>query len=436
MALSSDCVFCHEERLAGTYFPSAVPGAGEVRSRLIRRTFTTDVLSGVGALHAGYVLALPRRHVLSCGELSDVERGEFFEVTWDMVDRIRESFGCDVVVVEHGSSGSPRAPSGACIEHAHVHLFPVPLGSPPTDFILDPHRVICGTEELARAASASENYYYCAHDSRIGYLSMNPHVGSQYARRVWARMLGRPHEWDWAVFPEHEEARRTLDILSNRSSPTSAERQARDAAIYETRLCYVRAAETYAERTRYFRADSTLPNELVDLSATSHGVVLDAGSGAGRDAVFLASLGRQVVALDSSRALLAQIPRGSGVTRIQGDLRHIPLRECSIGAIWCSGVLLHLRKAHILECLVEFARVLDPQGVIQISVKEGSGHAVEPMPGAGNLVRHFFYYRAEELIELASRAGLKVRRVWSAQDADSAEVTQTWIKLVLSKQTS
>lgn len=201
----------------------------------------------------------------------------------------------------------------------------------------------------------------------------------------------------------------------------------------ETRLAYARQADAYAERTQSFPEGSTLPHELRAFASLSHGLLLDGGAGAGRDALFLDSLGRRVIALDSSHRLLTHVPEATEVTCIQGDLRAIPLRAGSISGIWCSGVLLHMDRALLQECLVECARVLEPEGVIQVSVKEGSGHVAELMPGGGHLLRHFFRYSVDEMSQFAARAGLRVRSVWSVRDADSSEVMQTWVKLLLSK---
>jgi SAM-dependent methyltransferase len=155
--------------------------------------------------------------------------------------------------------------------------------------------------------------------------------------------------------------------------------------------------------------------------------------GAGRDAQFLASLSNHVIALDATHELLAHVPDGPGLARLRGDVQRIPLRDTSVGRIWCSGVLLHMEEADLIACLSEFGRILEPGGVTQLSVKEGTGRTAEPVPGGQKLLRHFFHYRADDIIPLAKRAGFTVDCAWTVTDRDSSEVEQRWLKLRLIK---
>jgi ubiquinone/menaquinone biosynthesis C-methylase UbiE len=87
----------------------------------------------------------------------------------------------------------------------------------------------------------------------------------------------------------------------------------------------------------------------------------------------------------------------------------------------------------VLSALREFFRVLKPEGLAEVSVKEGTGQASSPMPDHPWLRRHFFFYEGEELNELARRAGLKVEKTWTEDEMDSSQVVQRWVKLRLRK---
>ena len=53
-----------------------------------------------------------------------------------------------------------------------------------------------------------------------GLVQYSPDEGvSQYFRRHIARMLGRPDDWDYALFPQWENIRATLDAFPRSSVP-------------------------------------------------------------------------------------------------------------------------------------------------------------------------------------------------------------------------
>jgi SAM-dependent methyltransferase/diadenosine tetraphosphate (Ap4A) HIT family hydrolase len=440
-AVSSQiCDLCREILLGGT----AVTGfyieatEGQPYSRLICRTSVVDVLAGLGSVTPGYVLLMPRRHVRSVGELTVAEMLHVFDVAWIMANRIKEAFGGTVVLVEHGSSGHNHAPSGACIDHAHIHLFPLDNRTDPTQFQIPDSRLIYNVTELSTLAHMGRNYYYyCALDCSDrfkGYLAVEPRLKSQQARRIWAEALGRHDEWDWALFPFLDNAQLTATRLRRDKLPLDETGiLPDDANLIETLRAYNEAADWYASHTSTFSEKSCLRDEMDWLADHTGGPILDAGSGGGRDAAYLARFERKVIALDASAPLLEHVPKRKNIRKMVGDVRRLLLEANSVGAIWCSAVLLHLRREDVLRALREFFRVLTAGGLAEISVKEGTGHASSPMPDHPWLRRHFFFYEEEELKKLAHLAGLDVVRTWNEEEVDSSLVVQCWVKLLLRK---
>jgi SAM-dependent methyltransferase len=206
-----------------------------------------------------------------------------------------------------------------------------------------------------------------------------------------------------------------------------------DAELNETLSAYDAAADWYASHTSTFPEKSSLRTEMDWLADHTDGAILDAGAGGGRDAAYLADLDRPVIALDASKPLLEHVPRRTNIRTVVGDVRNMRLEAASIGAIWCSAVLLHLAREDVLRSLGEFFRVLIRGGLAEVSVKEGSGHASGPMPGHPRLRRHFFFYEADDLKQLARLAGLEVIRTWTEEEVDSALVVQHWVKVLLRK---
>lgn len=431
-ATAADCELCHEIRLGGAAVTGqAVAGGGY--SRLISRTSVVDIMAGLGAVEPGYVLVIPRQHARSVGELPMAELHQVFDAAWDMAERMKAAFGCSVVLVEHGSSGRNLLPTGACIDHAHLHLFPVRQGIRAEHFAVQDSKVCRDLADLASLARDNRSYYFVAMSPDEGCLAADPVLSSQHARKVWARAAGKKDQWDWAACPFLENAHLTAMCLRSDKLPfwRSGTQHQADEKLLETLRAYDTAAEVYAERTRYFPEEGTLRSEMDWLAKETDGPILDAGAGGGRDARYMSGTGRAVVALDASSRMLAHVPVLENIVKVFGDVRDMPLDDRSVGAVWCSAVLLHLGPMDVVRALREFFRVVRPGGLIQISMKEGIGESVSRIVDRPGPRRHFFLYQVSELREFARLANLELVRTWSEAERDSAEVVQKWIKILL-----
>ncbi len=435
--LIDDCEMCAEVQLAGAAVTGQHSGWNPTDwfSRLIHRTPMADVMSGLGCLEPGYTLVVPHRHVTSIGELEPSRVHHVYRLAESMAERIRREFGRDVVIVEHGSSGvdEDRSSRPACISHAHVHLFPVPRGMNLADFIAPKSASVTGFAELIHAATGHRNYYYCAGSGRPGHLATPVGMASQHARRVWARVVGKPNEWDWAAFPYTDNCRQTAVRLRADDASRQQGGDVVDDGQAETVATYSAAATWYAARTRTFPPGSTLQQEMAAFDRQSEGQILDAGAGACRDAAYLGSLGRSVIALDASGPLLKAGLTHPLVRKLVGDIRRLPMRSESLGAIWCSAVLLHLDEAGALAALREFQRVLRAGGLVHVTVKQGKGREAQSIEGHPDRRRHFFYYDTATIQELATWAGFDVVETWTEDGADVSETEQTWEKALLRK---
>jgi SAM-dependent methyltransferase len=314
-----------------------------------------------------------------------------------------------------------------------MHLFPVREGINPGQFAVEGSKICRDLADLATLARDNRSYYFVAMTPAEGYLAADPIVSSQHARKVWARAAGKQDQWDWAACPFLENAKLTAMRLRSDRFPfwKSGKQQQADEKLLETLRAYDAAAEVYAERTRFFPEDSTLRSEMDWLARETDGPILDAGAGGGRDARYMSESGRTVVALDASAPLLAHVPLLKNIVKVFGDVRKMPLDDRSVGAVWCSAVLLHLGPTDVVRALREFFRVVRPGGLIQISVKEGTGESVSRIADQPGLRRHFFLYQMNDLREFARLANLELVRSWSESERDSAEVMQRWIKVLL-----
>jgi SAM-dependent methyltransferase/diadenosine tetraphosphate (Ap4A) HIT family hydrolase len=377
---------------------------------------------------------MPRRHIRSLGELPLPELGAVLGDAWAMASRITQAFGVRVALIEHGSSGGSSNRGGACIEHAHMHLFPLGDGVDAARLRLPGSQRMKDMSDLCALAQDGRNYYLSAVDRGQCYLSADPVLLSQHARRIWAMLAGREHEWDWAAFPFYANVRLTATRLRSDASPfAESGRWLDERQLRETLDAYDAAAAWYAARTAGFAPGSTLTGEMDWLAAHTTGPILDAGSGGGRDSRYLASRSRSVLAVDASAALLAHVQECAGVETMVGDVRGMGIPDESVGAVWCSAVLLHLGQADVVRSLREFYRVVRPGGLVQVSVKEGTGRYSSAFAGNPALRRHFFLYEEHDLRQFARMAGFEIRKFWSEVEKDSSATIQRWVKILMQR---
>lgn len=103
--------------------------------------------------------------------------------------------------------------------------------------------------------------------------------------------------------------------------------------------------------------------------------VLDAGTGTGRFAIFLAKMGKRVVAFDQSAEMLEVGRKKSeeqGVSDmiefVQGDIESLPFGDKRFDAIVSIHVLVHFESDE--KIISEFGRVIKPGGTIVFDLAE------------------------------------------------------------------
>lgn len=180
-------------------------------SDVIVETGSLLVIAGLGALAEGYVLLLPKDHYLSIGALPQEQMSEFVRLKDAIGSLIRRLYG-QVVFFEHGMSSSNRA--GGCTDHAHLHACPCDI-----DFRLYLRRNFSEQQindlgELSEVAQADIPYLFYEDVTGNKYVyPLSEHIPSQYLRKVWAQCVGKPQEWNWAVFIGEENVARTINRL-------------------------------------------------------------------------------------------------------------------------------------------------------------------------------------------------------------------------------
>jgi SAM-dependent methyltransferase len=280
-----------------------------------------------------------------------------------------------------------------------------------------------------------ENYYYCSLPDGSQYmLSVRRPLPSQFARQRWAGLHGRAAEWDWGIVPGYDniaETVRGLRAMDRALRPLWLDlAQELDDDLRETIKAYNSGAERFATATEDFPEQSTLPAELEAFAQGTEGMILDAGAGACRDGYWLATHGATVLAVDASGPLLATGPEHPNMSKIEADVRVLPLPDGSVGGVWCSAVLLHLSPVNAARAVAEFRRVLRPGGLVQLSTKEDPGVSMAVMPGSSGQRRVQYVHSVDAMCRLVTDGGFRVERTWDEIQRHGNGLTTRWLKVL------
>lgn len=161
-----------------------------------------------GCLVEGWLLAIPREHTLSLAHLAPHRQTAAIATARHAADRVSLLYGT-ATVFEHGAS-VPRSAVGCGVDHAHLHIVPLPfsLGDVARHHPLGrtlTWRRAEGWEGIEPSAGA-----YLAVTSGDGVLVGSGDIPSQFFRRVIADELGCGSRFDWKADDGLENVVRTV----------------------------------------------------------------------------------------------------------------------------------------------------------------------------------------------------------------------------------
>ena len=174
-----------------------------------------------------------------------------------------------------------------------------------------------------------------------------------------------------------------------------------------TLAAYEQRAEAYREQTQHVAsADDPLVRRLA--TESPDGVILEVGSGTGRDADALEALGRRVRRTDATRAFV-EMQRAAGREAEVLDALRDPLVGAGHGpyaAVLANAVFLHFTQEQLHLVLTKVRDSLVPGGLLGFTVKVGEGS--EWTDWKLGMPRFFAYWRAEPLRTAVEGAGFRV----------------------------
>lgn len=181
--------------------------------------FETDnfaVIPSLGSLVSGWLLIVPKSHVICLGALSDELVQEMQLVSRKMADLVSRSYE-KVCLFEHGPTAG-RKSTGCSVDHAHLHLVPVEfdLATIALRFMPDGSKWLSADWNSCRDAfHQGSDYLYIEQPIGVGRIATHTEFPSQVFRKAIAHHLGIDEEYSWRDFPKLDSVAQTIRSLSN-----------------------------------------------------------------------------------------------------------------------------------------------------------------------------------------------------------------------------
>ena len=156
------------------------------------------------------------------------------------------------------------------------------------------------------------------------------------------------------------------------------------------------------------------------------GRILDAGCGAGRDALFFKRQGYVVTAFDASPEIASIASQTLGATVEVMDFLHVEAVS-EFDGIWACASLLHVPIRDMDDALHRLTRALEPGAVLYASFKYGSAEGCRDG-------RFFNDYDEVKLDALLGRhPDLSVIKLWRTNDSRPGRGDEVWLNAVLER---
>lgn len=159
----------------------------------------------------------------------------------------------------------------------------------------------------------------------------------------------------------------------------------------QTMTAYAINPKGYEKKTRERMENGVYPILEKFANMLSGKKVLDIGCGPGVHLEWFRENGLDALGIDLSDSFI-EICSSKGLNVRKMDMEHPILYPHSFDGIWAVSSLLHLPKEKIPAAVKAWARLLRPNGILFLSVKEGSreGYEVDLLNGGKNKWMSFF----------------------------------------------
>lgn len=170
------------------------------------------VVPGLGAFFDGYVMIVPKKHIMSFAELDEPEYEEFLQVLNDIKFILQQVYKKRIFVFECGSGRNGGGKHATSIVHAHIHLAPTNMPVLKNIHKSGLHPAIISSRDLCNYGEHPYMLYVDQEDN--WYISSDPdtYFPRQHPRQVLADYMGlKKGEYNWRTNPLREK----MDIIAD-----------------------------------------------------------------------------------------------------------------------------------------------------------------------------------------------------------------------------
>lgn len=211
------CVLCELASLKG--MPTTIATYNRVVDKEVDCIIYSSphfyVTSELGALKQGYLMIVPKQHILSVAQFYPALMVEYNQVCKDLEYILQGAYpeASGVTFMEHGSAPGGITSHKKSIVHAHTHVV--------TDFQLsDHHKRMVKLTPIDDISLASETHYFSYQEGSDGQLMIcmdnNVYVQRQFPRQVMAEDLKlAPGQYNWRKVGFEENVHATLFHVFN-----------------------------------------------------------------------------------------------------------------------------------------------------------------------------------------------------------------------------
>lgn len=166
-----------------------------------------------------------------------------------------------------------------------------------------------------------------------------------------------------------------------------------------TKQAYERYAKKFEAATKEYLVKHLLTDAEFFIQNLPGKRILDLGSGPGWHGLFFKESGLDPVCFDISPEMI-KLCKKKGLKAELGDIEDLKFKNDSFDGVWAVSSLLHVPKTKIPDVLAKLNKILKPNGLLFVGVKEGKGEELfesEKYPG---VKRFFSYFNQEEMRDL------------------------------------
>lgn len=162
------------------------------------------VVPGTGAFFNGYLMIVPKSHVMSFANLSEEELSEFFNVLNDIRTILEGIYGQKVFAFECGSGRTGEGKHETSIVHAHFHLAVTDMPVLREVQKSGLHPALINKEQLQTFGECPYMLYVDQSDNWFIAADASTYYPRQHPRQVLAEYMGCYDIYNWRTHPFRE----------------------------------------------------------------------------------------------------------------------------------------------------------------------------------------------------------------------------------------